>query len=83
MLHKLPKKKYTKKVLIHADMQKDILFFTQTGFEAKIFCPKKCINYDKSISQQNSVKGPKDHNSAKNAKKLHKVKKCVKGTKKR
>ena len=54
--------------------KKTFFFFTQTGFEAKIFCPKKCINYDEPISQQNSVKGPRDHNSAKkNAKKLHKV----------
>ena len=32
---------------------------------AKIFYPKKCVNNDKSNSRQNSVKGPKDLNSAK------------------
>ena len=31
--------------------------------------PKKCVNYDKSNSQQNGVQGLKDPNSAKNAKK--------------
>ena len=45
-------------------MQKDN-YFTPTGFEPKIFYPKKCVNYDKSISQQNNVKGQKDPNSVK------------------
>ena len=44
-------------------MQKDN-FFTQTWFQSKIFYPKKFVDYDKSDSQQNSVKGPKDPNSA-------------------
>ena len=50
------------------DMQNDI-FFTQTWFEPKIFYPKKCVNYDKSNLQQNSVRGPKDPNIPNNAKK--------------
>ena len=29
------------------------------------FYPKKCVNYDKYNSQQNSVKGPNDPNSEK------------------
>ena len=58
-------------------MQKDNLF-AQTCFEPKIFYPKKCVNYDKSNSRQNSIKGPKDPNSEKNDKKLHKVPKCAK-----
>ena len=44
-------------------------FFTQTWFEPKIFYPKKCVKYDKSNSHQNSVKGPKDPNSAKKCQK--------------
>ena len=32
--------------------------------EPKIFHPKKCVNYNKSNLQQNSVKGPKDPNGA-------------------
>ena len=47
------------------DMKKDHFFFTQTWFEPEIFYPKKCMNYDKSNRRQNSVKGPKDPNSAK------------------
>ena len=39
-------------------------FFIQTWFEPKIFYLIKCINYDKSNSRVNSVKGPKDPNSA-------------------
>ena len=49
-------------------MQKD-KYFTQAWFQPKILYPKKCVNYDKSNLQQNSVKGPKDPNSPKNAKK--------------
>ena len=49
-------------------MQKDN-FFTQTWFKQKIYYPKKCVNYHKSNSQQNSVKGQKDPNcEEKNAK---------------
>ena len=43
-------------------MQKDI-FFTQTWFEPKLFYPKKCVNYGKSNSKQNNVKGQKEPNS--------------------
>ena len=53
-----------------ADMQKYyFFFFTETWFEPKIFYPKKCVNDNKSNSPEDSVKGPKDPNSAKNAKK--------------
>ena len=46
-------------------MKKDNCF-TQTGFEPKVFYQKKCVNYYKSNSQQNSKKkGPKDQNNAK------------------
>ena len=58
-------------------MQKDN-FVTQARFEPKICYPKKCVNYDKSNSPQNSVNGPKDPNVPKNAKKLHKVPKYAK-----
>ena len=51
-------------VMVVADMKKAI-FFTQRGFEPKIFYQKKCENYDKSNLRQNSVKGPKDPNNAK------------------
>ena len=40
-------------------------FFTPTWFEQKIFYQEKCIIYNKSNLQQNIVKGPKDHSSAK------------------
>ena len=43
-------------------MQKDN-YFTRARFEPKYFYPKKCVNYDKSTLQQNSVKGPKEPNS--------------------
>ena len=46
------------------------IFFTQSWFEPNIFYPKKCVNFDKSNSQQNSVKGPKDPNSAKKGQKV-------------
>ena len=49
-------------------MQKDNLY-TPTWFKQTIFYPKKCVNYDKSNSQQNSIKGQKETNSGKNAKK--------------
>ena len=52
------------KTFTQADMLKDN-FFTQTWFEPKIFYPRKCINYDKSNLQQDSVKGQKDPNSDK------------------
>ena len=55
--------------ITEADMEKDN-FFTQTWFEPKkIFYPKKCVNYYTSNMQQNSLKGPKDPNSAN---KMHK-----------
>ena len=54
---------------LRADMQKDN-FFTQTWFKQKIFYQKKCVNYDISNQKQNNVKGQKDKNSAKNAKKV-------------
>ena len=68
----------------YAGLQKDN-FFTQARLEPKYFYPKKCLSYDKSTSQQNSVKGPKEPNSAKkNVKTRHKVLKCAKNaTKKR
>ena len=45
----------------------------------KYFTQNKCVNYDKSNSQQNSVKGPKDPNSGgKMPKKLHKIQKFAK-----
>ena len=46
----------------HAKRQ---IFFAQTCFEPKIFYPKKGVNYDKSNSRQNRVKGPKHPNSVK------------------
>ena len=65
-----------------ADMQK-YNFFTQTWFEPKIFYQKKCVNYNKSNSRQNSVKGPKDPNNAKKCQTVT-VPKCAKNaTKKR
>ena len=42
-------------------------FYTNMTWAKKNY-PKKCVNYDKYNSRQNSVKGPKDPNSAKNAK---------------
>ena len=54
--------------ILVTDMQKD-KFFTQTWFQPKIFYPKKCVNYNEWNLRQNSVKGPKDPNSAKNYKK--------------
>ena len=45
-------------------MQKDNIF-TQTWFEPRIFYPKKYVNYNKSNSQQNRVKGPKGQNREK------------------
>ena len=50
-------------------MQKDN-FFTQAWFQPKICYPKKCVNYDKSNSRQNSVKGPKDPNGTKKGQKV-------------
>ena len=47
----------------NTEMQKDN-FFTRARFEPKLFCKKKCVNYDKSTLGQNSVKGPKETNSA-------------------
>ena len=52
-------------------MQKDN-FFTRARFEPQLFYPKKCVNYDKSILRQNSVKGPKEPNSAKKFQKITK-----------
>ena len=46
-------------------MKKKNNCFTQTWFEPKVFYQRKCVNYYKSNSQQNSKKGPKDQNSAK------------------
>ena len=64
-------------------MEKDN-FFTRAGFELKYFYLKKYINHDKSNSQQNSVKGPKDPNCAKNAKSNIKLQNVLKNaTKKR
>ena len=57
-------------VMVVADMKKAIFFLTQRGFEPKIFYLKKCVNYNKSNSRQNSVKGPKDPNSAKKCQKV-------------
>ena len=37
--------------------------FYTNKFCAKLFYPKKCINYNKSECLTNSVKGPKDQNS--------------------
>ena len=51
-------------VMVVADMKKTI-FFTQRGFEPKIFYLKKCVNYNKTNLQHNSIKGPKDPNNAK------------------
>ena len=51
------------------DMQKDNSV-TEAWFEPKIFYTKKCVNYDKSNSQQNSVTGPKNPNSAKKCQKV-------------
>ena len=45
-----------------AEVWKENLF-TPSWFEPKLFYPKKCVSYDKSTYQQNSVKGPKDSNS--------------------
>ena len=39
--------------------------FTRARFKPNQFYTKKCINYDKSNLRENSVKGPKDPNSAK------------------
>ena len=43
---------------LRPDLQKDKKF-TQTWFVPKIFYPKKCVNYDKSTLQQNSIKAQK------------------------
>ena len=40
------------------------LFLHKLGLSQNFFTPKKCVNYDESNSQHNSVKGPKDPNSA-------------------
>ena len=45
-------------------MEKDF-FFTQTLFEPKQFYLKKCVYYDKSLLQPNSIKGLKDLHSSK------------------
>ena len=58
------------------EMQKDNLF-TRTRFKPKLFYPKKCVNYDKSNSRQNSVKGPKDPLSAKKCQKVTKSFKII------
>ena len=52
-------------------MQKDN-FFTRAKFEPKYYNPKKCVNYDKSTLQQNSVKGPKEPYSNINFKNVQK-----------
>ena len=52
-----------------SDMQKD-KFVTQTWFQPKVFYPIKCVNYNKSNLRQNTVKGPKDPNSAKKLQKI-------------
>ena len=54
-------------------MEKDKFFLHKQGLSQNYFTRKKCVNCDKSNSRQNSVKGPKDPNSAKNDKKQHKV----------
>ena len=56
-----------------SEMQKGNFFYTGTVW-AKIISPKN----NKSNLRQNSLKGQKDPNSAKKAKKLHKVPKCAK-----
>ena len=45
-------------------MEKDT-FSTQIWLEPKTFDQIKCVNYNKSNLEQNSVTGPKDPNSAK------------------
>ena len=45
---------------------------------AKNILAKKCVNYYKSNSQQNSVKVPTDPISTKNFEKVNKVSKCAK-----
>ena len=50
---------------VHLDQTCKKTIFTQAWLEPKIFYPKKCVNLDKSNSQQNSAKDPKDPNSAK------------------
>ena len=52
-----------------ADMEKDTIF-TPTSFVPKLFYPKKCVNQTKVNSQQNSVKGPTDPESAKKCQKV-------------
>ena len=42
--------------------KKTIFFYTNMVGAYQIL-PENCINYDKSNSRQNSVKGPKDSNS--------------------
>ena len=51
--------------------EKDNIFYTNKVW-AKNILPEKVRKL-----QQNSIKGPKDPNSAKSAKKLHKVTKCA------
>ena len=52
-------------IIRHAKRQ---LFYTNLALP-KIFYLKKCVNYNKLKLRQNSLKGPKNPNSAKNAKK--------------
>ena len=42
---------------------KFFFFLHKQVWSQKVFYPKKCVNYDKSNLQQNSVKGQKDPNS--------------------
>ena len=44
---------------------KKTTFLHEQGLIQNSFTQKKGLNYDKSNSQRNSVKGPKDPNSAK------------------
>ena len=52
-------------VMVVADMKKTIFFLHKEGLSQKIFYLKKCVNYNKSNLQHNSIKGPKDPNNAK------------------
>ena len=44
---------------------KETIFFYTNMVGAKNILPEKCVNYNKCNLRQNSVKGPKDPNSAK------------------
>ena len=58
---------------------KKTTFLHEQGLSQNNFTQKKCVNYDKSNSRQNSVKGPKDPVSAKKCQKVTKsFKMCIK-----